>query len=125
MRIPVTLNVPADSLPCRNVLLMNMGLSDNPATPRGVALKLLKEQGIGVVLVGMGTIDAMKPKRQLHLGMREQILNTKDPRYTSAWIWGMSQMRGLTAAFAEPKHFQPTKVLASGGSKRGIGSAVS
>lgn len=123
-RIPVTLNVPANGPPCRNVLLMNMGLNPKAATPNGVARTLLKEHGVGVVLVGMGTIETMKPSGQLHLGMRQQLLDTKDVRYSAGWIWGMSQMRGLTAAIAESAYFQPEKVLATGGSKRGIGSAI-
>jgi hypothetical protein len=88
-------------------------------------LRLIKEHGVGVVLVGMGTIDAMAPVGQLHLGMKEWLLKTKDTRYTQAWIWGLSDMRGLTAAMAEKDVFQPVKVLATGGSKRGVGAAVS
>jgi len=33
-------------------------------------------------------------------------------------------MRGLTTAMAESDYFRPEKVLATGGSKRGIGSAI-
>ena len=124
VRIPITFNVPADRLPCTNVLVMNMGLGAKPAAATGGALKLLKEDGVGVVLVGMGTIDAMRPVGQLHLGMKRELLRTKDVRFTPAWIWGMSQMRGLTAAKAEPEHFRPFKVLATGGSKRGVATAV-
>ncbi len=124
VRIPVTLNVPASGPPCRNVLLMNMGLNPRVATPNAVARTLLKEFGVGVVLVGMGTIEAMEPAGELHLSMRQQLLNTKDVRYSAGWIWGMSQMRGLTAAAAESDYFRPDKVLATGGSKRGIGSTV-
>jgi hypothetical protein len=101
-----------------------MGLGSQPALPSGAMLRLLKEQGVGVVLVGMGTIDAMKPVGQLHLGMKAQLLRTKDARFTPAWIWGLSDMRGLTAAIAEKDAFQPSKVLATGGSKRGIGAAA-
>jgi len=124
VRIPVTLNVPASGPPCRSVLLMNMGLNPRVATPNAVARTLLKEHGVGVVLVGMGTIEAMEPVGELHLGMRQQLLNTKDVRYSAGWIWGMSQMRGLTAAIAESDYFRPGKVLATGGSKRGIGSTI-
>ncbi len=124
VRMPVTLNVPASGPPCRNVLLMNMGLNLKVAMPNGVARTLLKEHGVGVVLVGMGTIEAMKPSGQLHLGMRQQLLDTKLVRFSAGWIWGMSQMRGLTAATAESDYFQPVKVLATGGSKRGVGSTV-
>ena len=126
VRIPVTLNAPMDSetLPCRHVIVANMPLKFRTATPNGPSLELLRENGVGVVLVGMGTIDAMAPAGQLHLGMEAQLLKTKSPRYSSAWIWGMSQMRGLTAAIAEPNYFQPEKVVSTGGSKRGIATSI-
>jgi hypothetical protein len=101
-----------------------MGLALKPAMPTGSILKLLQEKGVGVVLVGMSTIDTMEPKGELHLGMKKHLLATKDARFTPAWIWGMSDMRALTAAIAEKDVFQPKKVLATGGSKRGVGAAV-
>jgi hypothetical protein len=125
VRLPVTLLAPATGGPVRNVVLGNMGLAPKPAMASGAMLRLLKEHGVGVVLVGMGTIDAMAPAGKLHLGMKEWLLKTKDTRYTQAWIWGLSDMRGLTAAMAEKEAFQPVKVLATGGSKRGVGAAVS
>lgn len=124
VRLPVTFNVPAAGGPCRNVIIGNMGLALRPALPTGAMMKLLKEQGVGVVLVGMGTIDAMAPAGKLHLGMKENLLKTKDARFTPAWIWGMSDMRALTAAVAEKEYFQPGKVLSTGGSKRGVGAAT-
>jgi hypothetical protein len=92
--------------------------------PAGTMLRLLKEDRVGVVLVGMGTIDAMQPVGKLHLGMQEHLLKTKDARYTPAWIWGVSDMRALTAAIEEKDVFQPAKVVATGGSKRGVAAAV-
>ena len=61
-------------------------------------LRLLKEKGVGVVLIGMSTIDAMEPAPKLMPGMKEHMLATKDARYSPAWIWGMSDMRAITAA---------------------------
>ncbi len=125
VRLPVTLSAPAEGGPCKNVLVANQGLSTKaPARLSPAELMLVKEHGVGVALIGMSTIDAMEPVGQLHNGMREWLLKTKDVRYTPAWIWGMSQMRALTAAAAEPDAFQPEKVLATGGSKRGVATAV-
>ena len=124
VRLPVTLNAPADGRICRNVIIANMGLGSKPALPGGSMLRLLKEDGVGVVLIGMGTIDAMPPIGKLHLGMKEHLLATKDARYTPSWIWGISDMRALTAAVAERDVFQPVKVLSTGGSKRGVGAAA-
>ncbi|MCB1227249.1 MAG: hypothetical protein KDK99_15635 [Verrucomicrobiales bacterium] len=124
VRIPVTFCVPTKGGPCRNVIVANAGLQPRPALPHGAMLKLLQDHQVGIVLAGMGTIDAMEPAGKLHLGMKEQLLKTKDPRFTPAWIWGMSDMRALTAAAAELEHFRPVRVLATGGSKRGVGAAI-
>lgn len=124
VRLPVTFNVPAAGGPCRQVIIANMGVAPRPALPTGAMLRLLKEHGVGVVMIGMSPIEAMPPEGQLHLGMQRQLLATKDARFTPAWIWGMSDMRALTAAIAERDAFQPVKVLATGGSKRGIGAAA-
>lgn len=124
VRLPVTLNAPASGAVCRQVVIGNMGLALRPTLPTGAMLRLLKEDGVGVVLVGMSTIDAMAPAGKLHVGMKAHLIQTKDTRYTPAWIWGLSNMRALTAAIAESGVFQPAKVLATGGSKRGVGAAV-
>ncbi|MDF1810660.1 MAG: GDSL-type esterase/lipase family protein [Verrucomicrobiales bacterium] len=124
VRLPVTLNAPVSDSPTTNVIVANQPLRNKAALPAADQLDLLKSHGVGVVLIGMGTIDAMEPKGQLHIGMKKHLLATKDPRYTPAWIWGMSQMRALTAALTEPGVFRPGKVLTTGGSKRGVASAV-
>lgn len=126
VRLPVTLCAPhPGTAPCKNVIISNMGLAPKAALPSGAMLKLLTERGVGVVLIGMGTIDAMEPVGKLHLGMQEHLLKTRDARFTPAWIWGMSDMRALTAAIAETEVFQPEQVLVTGGSKRGVGAAIS
>src|SRR5262249_31754674 len=124
VRLPVTFCAPDSGQPCMNVLVMNMGLGVKPALPSRAELQLLTEHDVGVVLVGMGTLDAMEPKGKLHLGMQQQLLATKDGRFPPAWIWGMSDMRGLTAAIVERAVFQPQKVLVTGGSKRGVAAAI-
>lgn len=125
VRLPVTLCAPdSGENPCGNLIVANMGLASKAALPTGALLKLLVERKVGVVLVGMGTIDAMEPAGELHLGMQEHLLKTKDARYTPAWIWGMSDMRALTAAMMETEVFRPVKVIATGGSKRGVGAAI-
>jgi len=124
VRLPVTLNAPADRGPCRNVIVANQGLSRRATLPTGGELDLLKNDGVGVVYIGMSTVNMMEPVGELHTGMQGQLLKTKDPRYTVSWIWGMSQMRALTAAMTEPKVFRPERVLTWGGSKRGVASAA-
>lgn len=122
VRLPVTLLAPATGV-CTNVLIENTGLQPKPAAATGAKLRLLKEHGVGLVFIGMVPIDAMEPVGKLHLMMEEHFIQTKNTRYTPAWIWGISDMRALTAAIAEKDVFQPKKVLATGGSKRGVATA--
>lgn len=124
VRIPVTLCAPDSAAPCTNLIVSNMGLNPQPALPSGAVLKLLTEHEVGVVLVGVGPLDEMEPKGRLHVGMKEHLLKTKDARFTAAWIWGMSDMRALTAAYADEAVFRPGKALATGGSKRGVAAAI-
>lgn len=123
VRLPVTFLAPATGV-CTNVVIENTGLQLKPAAASGAKLRLLKEQGVGLVFIGMVPIDAMEPVGKLHLMMEEHFIQTKDTRYTPAWIWGISDMRALTAAIAEKEVFQPKKVLATGGSKRGVATAA-
>lgn len=124
VRLPVLLSAPANGGPCRNLIIDNMGLVTKATLPTGAKLRLLKESGVGIVLIGMTPIDAMPPVGELDDGMKANLLKTKDLRFTPAWIWGISDMRALTAAMAEKEIFQPKKVLATGGSKRGVATAA-
>jgi hypothetical protein len=124
VRLPVTLLAPATGGPCRNVIIGNAGAELKAAAPAGAMLRLIKENGVGVVLIGMTTIDAMEPSGKLDVGMKEHFLKSKDASFTPAWIWGMSDMRALTAAMTEKEVFQPVKVIATGGSKRGVATAA-
>src|SRR3984885_12700 len=108
--------------PCRYLVVSNSGNQMKAVSPSGAMLRLLKE-GVGVALIGMTTVDAMEPLG-LDVGMKEHFLKSKDARFTPAWIWGMSDMRALTAAAAEKDVFQPVKVIATGGSKRGVATAA-
>lgn len=124
VRLPVTLFAPASGGPCKNVIVGNCGVDLKAASASGTRLRLLKENGVGLALIGMTTIDAMEPAGKLDVGMKEHFLKSKDARYTPAWIWGLSDMRALTAAAAEKEVFQPVKVLATGGSKCGVATAA-
>ncbi|OYW75855.1 MAG: hypothetical protein B7Z37_11410 [Verrucomicrobia bacterium 12-59-8] len=123
VRLPVTMLAPASGV-CTNVIIENTGLQLNPAAASGAKQRLLRENGVGLVFIGMVPIDAMEPVGKLHTLMEEHFIQTKDTRYTPAWIWGISDMRALTAAIAEKDVFQPKKVLATGGSKRGVATAA-
>jgi len=124
VRLPVTLLAPATGGPCRNLIVGNSGNQLKAVSPAGAMLRLLKEKGVGLALIGMTTIDAMEPVGKLDVEMKAHFLKTKDARFTPAWIWGMSDIRALTAAVAEKDVFQPAKVIATGGSKRGVGTAA-
>lgn len=122
--IPLTFVAPATGGPCKNIVISHTGLALKAISPSGSMLRLLKENGVGLVYVGMNTIDAMEPVGKLDVGMKEHLLKTKDMRYTPAWIWGLSDMRALTAALAEKDAFALGKVLVTGGSKNGVSSAA-
>jgi hypothetical protein len=124
VRLPVTLLAPAAGGPFHNIVIGNSGNQLKAVSPAGAMLRLLKEDGVGLALIGMTTIDAMEPVGKLDVGMKEHFLKTKDARFTPAWIWGLSDIRALTAAAAEAEVFQPTKVIATGGSKRGVATAA-
>lgn len=124
VRLPVVMSAPAGGKPCENLIIGNTGIVSKASLPTGAMLRLLKANRVGIVLIGMTTIDAMPPLDQLDDGMKEHLLKTKNLKYTPAWIWGISDMRALTAAMAEPAVFQPKKVLATGGSKRGVATAA-
>lgn len=124
VRLPVTLLALVTGGPCRNVIVGNTGVELKAAAPAGAMLRLLKENGVGLALIGMTTMDAMEPFGKLDVGMKEHFLKSKDARFTPAWIWGLSDMRALTAAMAEKEVFQPVKVIATGGSKRGVATAA-
>lgn len=123
VRLPVCLLAPVDKV-CTNVLIENTGLQPKVTIPKGAKLRLLKEHGVGLVFIGMVPITDMEPVGRLHLQMEERFVKTKDARYTPAWIWGLSDMRALTAAIAEKDVFQPVKVMTTGGSKRGVATAA-
>lgn len=124
VRLPVTLIAPASGGPVKNIIIGNAGAEVKAVSPAGAMLRLVRDNGVGLALIGMTTIDAMEPLGKLDIGMKEHFLKTKDARYTPAWIWGLSDMRALTAAVAEKEVFQPVKVLATGGSKRGVATAA-
>ncbi len=124
VRLPVTLLAPVGKV-CTHILIENTGLQLKVLSPSGSKLRLLKEHGVGLVFIGMVPITDMEPVGQLHLQMEEHFMKTKDARYTPAWIWGLSDMRALTAAIAEKDVFQPRKVITTGGSKRGVATAAS
>lgn len=123
VRLPVAMLAPVGKI-CTHVLIENMGLAPKVPVPTGAKLRLLKEHGVGLVFIGMVPITDMEPVGKLHLLMEDRFVRTKDARYTPAWIWGLSDMRALTAAIAETAVFRPVKVLATGASKRGVAAAA-
>ena len=123
VRMPVTMLAPAKGV-CTNVLIENTSSQLKVAAASGAKLRLLKEHGVGLVFIGCVPIDTMEPVGKLHTMMEERFIQTKNTRYTPAWIWGISDMRALTTAMAEKDIFQPKKVLATGGSKRGVATAA-
>src|SRR3954465_4615540 len=61
VRLPVTLIAPAAGGPCRNAIVANSGTPLKAVSPSGAMLRLLQDHGVGLVYIGMTTIDAMPP----------------------------------------------------------------
>jgi len=122
VRIPVGLIAPAVDAPCRFVMLGETGLNATSIRTNPFVNAML-ERDVGHVQVGIGPIEVMEPRDLLNQQMNERLLESKDERYTPAWIWGMSYMRALTAAMTEPVFSEPQKIGVTGGSKRGVASA--
>src|SRR6186997_2712392 len=73
VRLPVTLLAPEAGGPCKNLIIDNAGLQLKAASPAGAKLRLLKENGVGIALIGMAPIDTMEPLG-LDKGMKEHFL---------------------------------------------------
>ena len=108
VRLPVTMLAPASGV-CTNVVIENTSAQLKVTAASGAKLRLLKEHGVGLVFIGCVPIDTMEPVGKLHTMMEERFIQTKDTRYTPAWIWGISDMRALTTAMAEKDVFQPRR----------------
>lgn len=79
----------------------------------------LIEGGVGVVHTVVQVLQA-SGLRELAQESEKRFAQTLDARVKiQYWAWPATLMRAITAAYAEDAHFEPGKVLGSGGSKNG------
>ena len=86
--------------------------------------QLLIDGGVGVVYTVVQALPNIPGGSVILEQMTDRFLTTHDPRYMTAWIWGMTLMRAATAALAETDYFETGKIAGSGGSKNGVAPAV-
>ena len=91
--------------------------------PNAFQAKLLAN-GVGIVRTVVKVFNQIPGKQGLEQEMGQLFLKDLNPRYTTVWIWSMTLMRAVTAAYAEVNHFEKGKVAGSGGSKNGISPAT-
>ena len=91
--------------------------------PNAFQAKLLAN-GVGIVKTVVKVFNQIPGKQGLEQEMGQLFLKDLNPRYTTVWIWSMTLMRAVTAAYAEVNHFEKGKVAGSGGSKNGISPAT-
>lgn len=124
VRIPVTYVVPGAKQAC-NFIVSYGNLS--PTVYKnfdGLQIKML-ENGVGFVLPAIGPIKKMKPDGvQLNTEMNKLMKKNRNMKYSSAWLWGVSYMRAITAALTEKEHFSSEKIACDGRSKSGLASSM-
>lgn len=86
--------------------------------------QLLINGSVGVVYTVVQALPDIPGGNLLLEQMTNRFISTHNPRYMTAWIWGMTLMRAATAALAETDYFDPGKIAGSGGSKNGVAPAV-
>lgn len=124
VRIPVTYIVPETKQACHFIVSYgNLG----PTIYKdfdGLQTKIL-ENNVGFVLPAIGPIKKMKPDGpQLDAEMKQLLKKTRNIKYTSAWLWGATYMRAITAALTEKEHFLSEKIACDGRSKSGMASSI-
>jgi hypothetical protein len=124
VRIPVTYVVPDAKQSCNFIVSYgNLGPTIYKEFD-GLQTKML-ENGIGFVLPAIGPIKKMKPDGlQIDADMKQLMKKTRNIKYTSAWLWGATYMRAITAALEEKEHFLNEKISCDGRSKSGMASAI-
>jgi len=91
--------------------------------PNDFQAKLLAN-GVGIVKTFVKSLRKTPGKQGLEKERGKLFFQDLNPRYTTVWIWSMTLMRAVTAAYAEADHFEKGKVAGSGNSKNGISPAV-
>lgn len=100
------------------------GSFDDDVGVSGGVSALLIAGGVGLVHTMVQPLESLPGGAQLLDEMWDHFLQTQDARYTTFWIWPMTLMRAVTAAYAESDYVESGKIAASGGSKNGFAPAV-
>lgn len=124
VRIPVTYIVPETKQVCHFIVSYGNFTATVYKEFDDLQTKMLKNN-IGFVLPAISPIKRMKPDGlQIDADMKQLMKKTGNMKYTSAWLWGATYMRAITAALEEKEHFLNEKISVDGRSKSGMASAV-
>ncbi len=80
--------------------------------------------GAGAVYTVVRPLESLPGGTELAEDARARLLETHNLRHSPVWIWPMTLMRAVTAAYAETGYFQAGPVAGSGGSKNGYAPAA-
>ena len=124
-RIPVFFVIPESGKPCRNVLMRTAQYNSVKVELAEYECMLL-QHGIGVVRAALESPTKIPGNgKDLVREMNKFYFQTADFRTGNGYLWGMTYMRALTAAYSMPDRFQPGgKVFVTGASKAGFAAAM-
>ncbi|NQT74373.1 MAG: hypothetical protein HQ553_16650 [Chloroflexi bacterium] len=119
-RVPVRMVSPADG--ATGFVITGGTIDVDGDQVPGELEQALLGNAVGVVYTQVQSLNEYRPN--LEAEMFGYFLEAGDMRYTPAWIWGMIEMRAITAVLEETEHFSPGKIGAFGYSKNGFAPAV-
>lgn len=124
-RVPVRLVVPLDKPATGLHLTSHYAWSDLAADAQLDALdSALIAGGVGVVYTVVAPLPELPDGPAIDRAMFTHLFESHSVRYTPFWIWPMTLMRAVTAAFSETDYILPGKVASSGRSKNGAAPAT-
>lgn len=119
-RVPVRMVAPANG--ATGFVITGGTISVDGDQVSGELEQALLGNGVGVVYTQVQSLNEYRSG--LEAEMFGHFLEAGDMRYTPAWIWGMIEMRAITAVLEETEHFSQGKIGAFGYSKNGFAPAV-
>jgi len=83
--------------------------------------------GVGVVYTVVQPLDEMPGwvDRKGSMQLMERLVKSHQIRYSAFWIWPMTLMRAVTAAYEESEYIVPGKIASFGRSKNGVAPTIS
>jgi len=119
-RVPVRMVTPANG--ATDFVITGGTICVNGDQVPGELEQAMLRNGVGVVYTRVTPLNDYR--QGLEAEMFGHFLEAGNMRFTPAWIWGMIEMRAITAVLEETEHILPGKIGAFGYSKNGFAPAV-